>query len=223
MLASTTSFPRGESGSGGGGVPGGGGYDQAPVPDYGPTSEEAPKSPPVNPASPGGDPGELANPNPGGYEDVCPNGTQVVTVRVVSSQSGPLAVYSGIETKWGAILAPVTWEETGLTPTSFVAPYKLSYVSASDGSFVDRTLLLPQEETFSLEQTGYKCDLGDGTPGPTVADRRATVVKGDTLYDIAGRLLGNANRWPEIYELNTDKIENPDLIYPGQVLRIPAS
>jgi nucleoid-associated protein YgaU len=214
---------------GGGGVPGGGGYDQAPVPDYGPTSEEAPKSPPVNPASPGGDPGELANPNPGGYEDVCPNGTQVVTVKVVSSRGVP---YSEIETKWGAILAPVAWEEISITPISYLAPYRLSYVKASDGSFEEDTIfafLLPQNafneppETFSLEQTGYKCDLGDGTPGPTVADRRATVVKGDTLYDIAGRLLGNVNRWPEIYELNTDIIENPDLIYPGQVLRIPAS
>ena len=220
VLASTTSFPRGESGSGGGGVPGGGGYDQAPVPDNGPASEEAPKSPPVNPASPGGDPGELANPNPGGYEDVCPNGTQVVTVRVVSSQGGS---YYEIGTKWGAILAPVTWEELGLIPNSLFAPYILSFVSAINGSFIDLPLLLPPEETFSLEQTGYKCDLGDGTPGPTVADRRATVVKGDTLYDIAGRLLGNVNRWPEIYELNTDRIENPDLIYPGQVLRIPES
>ena len=214
----------------GGGVPGGGGYDQAPVPDYGPTSEEAPKSPPVNPASPGGDPGELANPNPGGYEDVCPNGTQVVTVRIVSSRYGPY-VYSERETKWGAILAPVAWEEISDGSVSYLAPYKLSYVKASDGSFKEDfyfAFLLPQQnypdpETFSLEQTSYKCDLGDGTPGPTVADRRATVVKGDTLYDIAGRLLGNVNRWPEIYELNTDIIENPDLIYPGQVLRIPES
>jgi len=49
------------------------------------------------------------------------------------------------------------------------------------------------------------------------------VVKGDTLYDIAGKTLGDVNRWPEIYNLNKDKIENPDLIYPGQVLKLPAS
>jgi cell division protein FtsN len=44
-----------------------------------------------------------------------------------------------------------------------------------------------------------------------------------TLWDIAGRYLGNHNKWHEIYNLNRDKISNPNLIYPGQRLRIPAN
>jgi nucleoid-associated protein YgaU len=48
-----------------------------------------------------------------------------------------------------------------------------------------------------------------------------TVVRGDSLSKIAKRLYGNGNQWKRIYEANRDKIENPDLIYPGQVLRIP--
>jgi nucleoid-associated protein YgaU len=46
-----------------------------------------------------------------------------------------------------------------------------------------------------------------------------TVRKGDTLSAIAQRELGAASRWPEIAELNA--IPNPDLIYPGQELRLP--
>ena len=48
-----------------------------------------------------------------------------------------------------------------------------------------------------------------------------TVVTGDNLYMIARRLLGNSARWPEILEKNRDIISNPNLIFPGQVLRLP--
>lgn len=51
--------------------------------------------------------------------------------------------------------------------------------------------------------------------------RTHTVVSGDWLSKIAGRYLGNVTRWPEIYELNKSEIKNPDLIYPGQVFKIP--
>ena len=48
-----------------------------------------------------------------------------------------------------------------------------------------------------------------------------TVVKGDCLWNIAKKLLGEGGRWQEIYNLNRDKISNPNLIYPGQVLALP--
>ena len=48
-----------------------------------------------------------------------------------------------------------------------------------------------------------------------------TVKKGDCLWNIAKLFLGDGSRWREIYNLNTDKIVNPNLIYPGQVLTLP--
>lgn len=53
-----------------------------------------------------------------------------------------------------------------------------------------------------------------------VQEKTYTVVKGDCLWNIAKKLLGSGSRYTEIYNLNTDKIKNPNLIYPGQVLRI---
>lgn len=48
-----------------------------------------------------------------------------------------------------------------------------------------------------------------------------TVVSGDTLSKIAKTVYGDAMKYPVIFEANKPMLKSPDLIYPGQVLRIP--
>ncbi len=48
------------------------------------------------------------------------------------------------------------------------------------------------------------------------------IEKGDTLWAIAKKFLGNGNRWPELFEANKEVILDPDKIFPGQKIRIPA-
>jgi nucleoid-associated protein YgaU len=48
-----------------------------------------------------------------------------------------------------------------------------------------------------------------------------TVQKGDTLSAIAKRYYGSANAYMAIFEANVPMLDDPDRIYPGQVLRIP--
>jgi len=61
--------------------------------------------------------------------------------------------------------------------------------------------------------------------GPAVsaaADDSYTVVKGDSLWAISGmsQIYNDVYQWPLILRANTDKINDADLIYPGQVLTI---
>ena len=51
--------------------------------------------------------------------------------------------------------------------------------------------------------------------------RTYIVRRGDTLSGIAQRELGDASRWPEIFERNREVLSNPDRIFPDQVLILP--
>lgn len=55
-------------------------------------------------------------------------------------------------------------------------------------------------------------------------DRSYTVVRGDTLWGISGMSVGynDPYQWPLIYRANQGQIDDADLIYPGQALRIEA-
>jgi nucleoid-associated protein YgaU len=48
------------------------------------------------------------------------------------------------------------------------------------------------------------------------------VQPGDSLSKIAKREYGNANAWNKIFEANKDIVDDPNKIFPGQKLKIPA-
>ena len=68
-----------------------------------------------------------------------------------------------------------------------------------------------------LEIDDEKDDKPKGKPA-----RFYTVKSGDTLSKIAKEAYGDASKYPVIFEANKPTLSDPDEIYPGQVLRIPA-
>ena len=73
---------------------------------------------------------------------------------------------------------------------------------------------LPQVERGELQLQNEDMPAQDG--------QTYTVEDGDTLHTLAARFYGSALEWERIYQANSDKLSNPDLIYPGQELVIPA-
>lgn len=61
--------------------------------------------------------------------------------------------------------------------------------------------------------------MGEHQQGRGAMDTFYTVIRGDTLFDIAQRFYGDGNKFPIIAQANG--IADPDRIFPGQVLRIP--
>lgn len=55
----------------------------------------------------------------------------------------------------------------------------------------------------------------------TAAPKRVLVERGDTLWALSAQAYGEGNEWPRIFEANHQQITDPDLIHPGQQLRVP--
>ena len=56
------------------------------------------------------------------------------------------------------------------------------------------------------------------------ADRDSySIVTGDTLWDICGKLFGSGFYWPKLWSLNSPDVKNPHFIEPEQVLSFTAS
>jgi nucleoid-associated protein YgaU len=63
-------------------------------------------------------------------------------------------------------------------------------------------------------------NISVATPEPE--SRMYTVKSGDTLSKISKEMYGDANHYNKIFDANKPLLSDPNKIYPGQVLRIPA-
>lgn len=81
------------------------------------------------------------------------------------------------------------------------------------------TIKEPETTASEVAEVTVETDR-DTSSAPQVSTY--TVQPGDCLWNIAKKYLGNGSRYTEIYNLNRDKISNPNKISIGQVLTMPA-
>lgn len=110
--------------------------------------------------------------------------------------------------------------------------YEISEDAEDLGTDVRVKVSLKQYRDFGTKTVTLEQPKAAGeTPAAAVTQERAaesapkpktyTVQKGDCLWNIAKKHCGDGTKWKELAGLNADKIVNPNLIYPGQVLTLP--
>lgn len=79
-----------------------------------------------------------------------------------------------------------------------------------------------EEESHGVWVRGHSAAAKD-VVAASAAPQTYVVKAGDSLSKIAKALLGDANRWQEIYEANKATIKDPNVLSVGQELVIPAA
>ncbi len=91
-------------------------------------------------------------------------------------------------------------------------------VSGTVGTQADREkIVLAIGNTAGIAAVDDNLEVSNPEPEATFH----TVERGDTLSGIAKKYYGKGSKYMVIFEANKPLLENPDKIYPGQVLRIP--
>lgn len=103
---------------------------------------------------------------------------------------------------------------------------KFSYKEKDGSGDVYYTIDLIEYKKITITKVSNSTNPAPTTPtrqqpAPPKQQRTHKVVSGDTLWGLAVRYYGNGSKYTTIHNANKDKIKNPNLIYPGQVLVIP--
>lgn len=130
--------------------------------------------------------------------------------------------------EWKNSNLPIHLIITGTKINMFCAVESFEYgENGGDVGTLNYSISLKQYREVTARQVNikdYKASIEDNSNkriDNRAQEKTHTVVKGDCLWNISKKHLGKSERWKEIYNLNKDKIKNPNLIYPGQVLRLP--
>ena len=87
----------------------------------------------------------------------------------------------------------------------------------AESQFAKELVVLTLGNNADIRQVDDRITVVTPAPEATFYE----VKSGDTLSKIAKAQYGDAKKYNVIFEANTPMLKDPDLIYPGQMLRIP--
>jgi nucleoid-associated protein YgaU len=99
----------------------------------------------------------------------------------------------------------------GAAPNDAIKNEIWSAIKAVDAKYADLTADITVDPSLPVPAAA----------GAAGGARVYEVVSGDSLSKIAKRFYGDAAKYPKIFEANRDQLKDPDVIQPGQKLKIP--
>ena len=143
--------------------------------------------------------------------------TQAITATEGTSTSTSTGTSSGVDSGSQKV---DNWIVDGLTSSSTATDTATVTSTATSTSTVTAT------DTATVTATSTATVTATSTSTDTGKTVEYTVQPGDYLIKIASEQMGDGSRWQELVELNKDKYpslhSNPNLIYAGWVLTLPA-
>lgn len=91
----------------------------------------------------------------------------------------------------------------------------------ADFSGVSATVKTTEQKVEKADFSGVSATVSTTEEKVAPAGQSYTVEKGDTLSHIAKQFYGKSSQWKLIFDANRDQLDDPDKIFPGQVLTIP--
>ena len=90
----------------------------------------------------------------------------------------------------------------------------------SRAEYVPETVPQPRPSSASILRTGKPQESVGLQPAHAISSK--VVSRGDSLWSISRITLGDGARYALVYRANRDRIRDPNLIYPGQILVLPS-
>jgi LysM repeat protein len=161
-------------------------------------------------------------------------GTQYSALPYQATREQQIAVAQRILATNGPTAWPVCGPRAGLTKANGGAATAAAAPAAAAAPSTSRSTTRTAPPKATTTTTTKKAAAPKAAPkaavtpaakpantAPAVSGNTVTVKAGDTLSELALKL-GVKGGWKALYAANTNLVKNPDLIYVGQVLRLPA-
>jgi len=133
-----------------------------------------------------------------------------------NSEAEELLKMDNIYDGWKVLLVSVALAVSACATTKSTQPARPTPEAAPAAKEEPKAAPAPKQEVMVEEKKEAVVVMEEGLTS-------YTVVRGDSLWDISSYrvIYGNPYQWPLIYKANRDQIKDADLIYPGQVFKIP--
>ncbi len=151
---------------------------------------------------------------PGGLVKLYLNDSLVASVSAWPDENWSLKVTKGLVPGHYLVRADDVRESDGKVLSRAQVPF--DYPEAKTGT-AQASVIPPSAGNPAPKQAAP----GTVTQAAVVELRTASVTRGDSLWRISTRILGNGTRYTQIYAANQGQIKDPDMIFPGQVLVVP--